>query len=70
MTNQDIKNLRVQDHWGGSVFYLEAPRSSPNIQVIPAAQSEEQFPRLWGAWLGRVGVGQPGIGCSPSEAGG
>ena len=29
MTNQDIKNFWVQDHQGGSVFYLDAPAPPP-----------------------------------------
>ena len=70
MTNQDIKNFWVQDHWRGSVFYLDTPRSSPNIQVLPVAQSEERFPRRRGARLGRVGGGQPGIFWSLLNLGG
>ena len=70
MTNQDIKNFQVQDHRGGSVFYLDTHRSSPSFQVLPAAQSEERFPRRLGARSGKVGGGQLDISWSPSEAGG
>ena len=63
------QNFRVQDHRGVSVFYLDTPLSSPNLQVLPAAQSEELFLRRQSARLGRVGGGHPVIVCSPLEAG-
>ena len=69
MTNQDIYNFRVQDHQGGSFFYLDAPRSYPNFQVLPAAQWEERFLRVWVAQSGIFGGVQPGIGWSPPEQG-
>ena len=41
ITNEDSKKNWVQDHRGRSVFYLDAPRSFPNFQVMAAAQLEE-----------------------------
>ena len=65
MTNQKILNFLVQDHRGGPVFYLDAPRYYPNFQVLPAAYLEERFLRLRGVQSGRLGRGHPGIGWSP-----
>ena len=46
LKNQYIQNFWVQYHWGGVVFYLDAPpRPKTNFQVLAAAQSDGAIPQ-------------------------